>query len=312
MTENIAASAGSVPARRAGPGVRFAGTLRTRDRREARGLLAAMCVFLVVMLGFPAIANIWYSLSDVSFQSIRDSSFIGLDNYLSQFLSRRFWQAMGFSLQFAIISTALQMVLALALVVALHPLLLKRPWLTALLMLPMMISPALMGVMYRLVLNEFVGLVPLYLEIVGFYVNFLGPENVYATVVAIEVLQWTPFAFLILLTARQALPTEMEEAANIDGARGFNMLWFIELPMMKPAIVIAAFIHFIDSFRVFDHIFVLTGGGPGNKTTSISIYIYKLFFNQDAIGEAVAVSIMLLLMALALLYAAMRLIFRAR
>ena len=69
------------------------------------------------------------------------------------------------------------------------------------------------------------------------------------------------------------------------------MIWFIELPMMLPAIVIAAFIRFIDSFRVFDHIFVLTGGGPGNKTTSISIYIYKLFFNQNALGEAVAVSI---------------------
>ncbi len=311
MAENIAAPAGSLPARRTGAGARSAGTLRAKDRREARGLLAGMCVFLVVMLGFPALANIWYGLSDVSFQSIRDASFIGLDNYLSQITSKRFWQAMWFSLQFAVISTALQMALALVLVVALHPLLLKRPWLTALLMLPMMISPALMGVMYRLVLNEFVGLVPLYLEIVGFYVNFLGPENVYATVVAIEVLQWTPFAFLILLTARQALPAEMEEAANMDGARGFNMLWFIELPMMKPAIVIAAFIRFIDSFRVFDHIFVLTGGGPGSKTTSISIYIYKLFFNQDAIGEAVAVSIMLLLMALALLYAAMRLIFRA-
>ena len=94
---------------------------------------------------------------------------------------------MGFSLQFALICTVLEVGLALALVLALHPLLLKRPWLTAFLMLPMMISPALMGVMYRLVLNEFVGLVPLYLEVVGIYVNFLGPENVYATVVAIEV-----------------------------------------------------------------------------------------------------------------------------
>ena len=89
-----------------------------------------------------------YSLSDVTFQSIRDASFIGLENYRAQIASDRFWQAMGFSLQFAVISTVAQMALALVLVVALHPLLLKRPWLTALLMLPMMISPALMGVMY--------------------------------------------------------------------------------------------------------------------------------------------------------------------
>ncbi len=285
-------------------------SLRSTERRDARGLLAGLTLFLAVMLGFPALANLWYSFSDVTFQTIGSASFIGLANFSTQILSEKFWQAMGFSLQFAIAATLLEVGLALVLVVVLHPLLLKRPWLTAFLMLPMMVSPALMGVMFRLVLNEFVGVIPQYLEIIGFYVNFLGPENIYATVVAIEVLQWTPFAFLILLTARQGIASELEEAASVDGAKGLVMFWFIELPMMKPAIVIVLFIRFIDSFRVFDHIFVLTGGGPGNQTTSISIYIYKLFFNQAALGEAVAVSLLLLLMALALLYAALRLILR--
>lgn len=285
-------------------------SLRSTERRDARGLLAGLTLFLAVMLGFPALANLWYSFSDVTFQTIGSASFIGLANFSAQVLSDKFWQAMGFSLQFAIVATLLEVGLALVLVVVLHPLLLKRPWLTAFLMLPMMVSPALMGVMFRLVLNEFVGVIPQYLEIIGFYVNFLGPENIYATVVAIEVLQWTPFAFLILLTARQGIASELEEAASVDGAKGLVMFWFIELPMMKPAIVIVLFIRFIDSFRVFDHIFVLTGGGPGNQTTSISIYIYRLFFNQAALGEAVAVSLLLLLMALALLYAALRLILR--
>ncbi|MGI9500316.1 MAG: carbohydrate ABC transporter permease [Geminicoccaceae bacterium] len=306
----MAASASPAPTRRSAERTLAVRSLRADERRDARTMLAGLCLFLVVMLGFPALANLWYSVSDVTFQTIRDASFIGPDNFAAQIASVELWQAMGFSLQFALISTGLEVGLALALVLALHPLLLRRPWLTAFLMLPMMISPALMGVMYRLVLNEFVGLVPLYLEIVGIYVNFLGPENVYATVVAIEVLQWTPFAFLILLTARQAISPAIEEAAGIDGARGWQMIWFIELPMMLPAIVIAGFIRFIDSFRVFDHIYVLTGGGPGNRTTSISIYIYKLFFNQNVLGEAVAVSIMLLMMALALLYAALRLILR--
>lgn len=285
-------------------------SLRSRERSDARALLAGLSLFLVMMLGFPALANLWYSVSDVTFQSVRSASFIGLDNFAAQIQAAKFWQAMGFSLQFAVIATVLEAGLALILVAVLHPLLLKRPWLTAFLMLPMMVSPALMGIMYRLVLNEFVGVIPQYLEILGLYVNFLGPQSVYATVVAIEVLQWTPFAFLILLTARQALSTEIEEAAHVDGAQGLAMFWFIELPMMMPALVIVLFIRFIDSFRVFDHIFVLTGGGPGNKTTSISIYIYKLFFNQDALGEAVAVSLLLLAMALALLYGALRLMLR--
>jgi multiple sugar transport system permease protein len=83
-------------------------------------------------------------------------------------------------------------------------------------------------------------------------------------------------------------------------------LRFITLPMMLPAIAITSFIRFIDSFRVFDHIYVLTGGGPGTLTTSISIYIYKNFFQQERLGEAVAASILLLVMSLLPLWISMR------
>lgn len=280
-------------------------------KRDGVILLSALCVFMGVMLGFPALTNIWYSLSSVEFTDIRSPKLIGLDNYRTQLFSEQMWDAMGFSLQFGLIAAFAEVTIALALVFILHPLLTRRPWLTAFLMMPMMISPALLGVMFRLVLNEFVGIIPQYLEIFGFYVNFLGPENIYATVVTIEVMQWTPFAFLILLAARQSIPPDQEEAALMDEATPFQMIRFVFLPAMLPSIVIVAFIRFIDSFRVFDHIFVLTGGGPGNKTTSISIYIYKLFFVHNDIGEAVAVSLILLAMSLVLLVAAMKLILRS-
>lgn len=283
-----------------------------QSKREGTILISALCIFMAVMLGYPALTNIWYALSDVTFSDIRNPTFVGLKNFRAQIFDPGMWDAMGFSLQFGVICTILEVAIALALVLFLEPLLTKRPWLTAFIMLPMMVSPALMGVMFRLVLNEFIGIIPQYLEIFGFYVNFLGPENIYATVVAIEVLQWTPFAFLILLAARQAIPSDLEEAAGIDGAKPMQLIRFVILPSMLPALVIVSFIRFIDSFRVFDHIFVLTGGGPGNKTTSISIYIYKLFFVHNDVGEAVAVSLILLLMALALFYFALKLILRKR
>jgi multiple sugar transport system permease protein len=213
-------------------------------------------------------------------------------------------------LKFAAICTAIEVIAGLLLVFILHPLLLKRPWLTGILMLPMMVSPALMGVMYRLILNEFTGVIPAYLALLGYPINFLGRNNVYMTVIAIEVLQWTSFAFLILLTARQGISGELEEAAAVDGATGARFNLLVVLPVMVPTIIIVAFIRFIDSFRVFDHIYVLTGGGPGNRTTSLSIYIYKLFFNQNFLGEAVAVSIMLLVASLTLLFAGLRLAVR--
>jgi multiple sugar transport system permease protein len=167
-------------------------------------------------------------------------------------------------------------------------------------------------VMYRLILNEFTGVIPAYLGLLGWPINFLGKNNVYYTVIGIEILQWTSFAFLILLTARQTIPAELEEAAVVDGAIGVRLNALVILPNMVPTIVIVAFIRFIDSFRVFDHIYVLTGGGPGNRTTSLSIYIYKLFFNQNVLGEAVAVSIMLLVASLTLLFTALKLAVRTR
>ncbi|MBB5752436.1 carbohydrate ABC transporter permease [Prosthecomicrobium pneumaticum] len=280
------------------------------DKAEARVFLAGLCVFLALMLGFPTLANLWYSFSDVSFQNLASTDFVGLRHYADAVANPRMWTALGFSVRFALLTTAIEVGIGLVLVFVLHPLLTKRPWLTGILMLPMMVSPALMGVMYRLILNEFTGLVPGYLELVGISMNFLGRANVYATLVAIEVLQWTPFAFLILLTARQGVAYELEEAAAVDGATGLRLFLHVILPIMLPAIAIVAFIRFIDGFRVFDHIFVLTGGGPGTQTTSISIHIYKLFFVQNRLGEAVALSVMLLVAALALLYFGLKLVVR--
>lgn len=276
------------------------------ERASARSFLVALCVFLALLLGFPTLANLWYSVSDVSIYDLTGTAFVGLANYTKAVSNPNLWDALGFSLKFGVICTVLEVGLALLLVFILHPILTKRPWLTGILMLPMMVSPALMGVMYRLILNEFTGVVPAYLYMIGLPINLLGRNWIYETVIAIEVLQWTPFAFLILMTARQAVAGELEEASAVDGATGAKFNLLIVLPVIMPSIIIVSFIRFIDSFRVFDHIFVLTGGGPGNQTTSISIYIYKLFFTHSEIGEAVAVSVMLLIASLALLYTALR------
>ncbi|MCB1495826.1 MAG: sugar ABC transporter permease [Bauldia sp.] len=284
--------------------------VRETERANARVFLIGLCVFLALMLGFPTLANLWYSFSNVSIYDLAGTAFVGFANYVQAVGNPNMWAALGFSLKFAVICTVLEVGLGLAMVFILHPILTKRPWLTGILMLPMMVSPALMGVMYRLILNEFTGIVPAYLSMMGLPINLLGRNWIYETVIAIEVLQWTPFAFLIMLTARQSVAGELEEAAAVDGATGAKFGRLIALPVILPSIIIVAFIRFIDSFRVFDHIFVLTGGGPGNETTSISIYIYKLFFTQSKIGEAVAVSVMLLIASLALLYAALRLAVR--
>lgn len=273
-------------------------------------LIAPLLLFLLLTLGFPLVANLFYSLTDLSFRNLRSPELTGFGNFGSALRDPVFWGGLGFSLRFALAAAFFEVLLGLVMALAFQPILERHRPLLALLLLPMMVAPALLGTMYRLILNDFIGVVPDLASRLGLFVNFLTPPLVTPTLVAIEVLQWTPFALLILYTALQAIPGELLEAAKVDGANGWQLLRFVTLPLLVPALAITAFLRFIDSFRVFDHIMVLTGGGPGTSTTSISIYIYLQFFRNDALGTAVAASLFLLLLALVPLFISMRVALR--
>ncbi len=263
-------------------------------------LVAPLVIFLLAMLGFPLVADLVYSVSQVDFQTLRSPRFVGLANFTTVLSDPAFWQACWFSLRFALATAILQVALGLGLAVFLAPLLERRPWLMAILMMPLMVAPALVGLMYRLILHEFVGVVPYYLMLwTGDSPAFLDAANAFRTLVVVEVLQWTPFAILILYTAYQAIPGALREAARMDGAGAWTLFRLVELPILMPTLAVTFFIRYIDSFRVFDNVYVLTGSGAGGSTTSLSIYIYKAFFKSGSIGTAVAASILLLAAATA-------------
>ena len=271
--------------------------------QEFRLLATPVVVFLLVFLGFPAIVNLVYSVSDVTFETLRQPELSGLKNFAAVWSDSAFWQASWFSFRFGLLTSVLECALGLFLAIFLSPLIERRSWLLAILMLPLMVAPALVGLMYRLVLHEFVGPVPYYLwAYFGASLSFLGPGSAFWTLVVVETLQWTPFALLLFYMAYQAIPSEIAEASAMDGAKSHHRLWYIELPLMLPTIVVALLIRFIDGFRVFDNVYVLTGSGPGGSTASLSIYIYEAFFKQGAIGKAVAASVILFVVSFAVLY----------
>ncbi|KWV60005.1 MULTISPECIES: sugar ABC transporter permease [Rhizobium] len=272
-------------------------------RAEGRAYLAPLVAFLLLFLGFPALVNLIYSVSTVSFENLRSPSLSGLGNYASVLVDREFWQSVSFSMRFGILTALAECLIGLFLAIFLAPLLAKRSFLMAPLMLPLMVAPAMIGLMYRLVLHEFAGPVPYYLFLwFGDSPAFLDINNAFRTLIVVETLQWTPFAFLLFYMAYVAIPLDVREAAELDGAPWFKILWWIELPLMLPTLVIAFFIRFIDGFRVFDNVYALTGSGAGGSTTSLSIYIYQAFFKEGAIGKAVAASVMLFVASLAVLY----------
>jgi len=273
------------------------------DHKEWRIFASPLVGFLLLFLGFPILIDLVYSLSRVSFANLRSPEIVGFENYSAVLGDPQFWRASWFSLRFGVITAVLECVLGLGLAVFLSPLIEKRSWLMAPLMLPLMVAPAMIGLMYRLVLHEFVGPVPYYLYLwFGDSPSFLNADNAFWTLVVVETLQWTPFALLLFYTAYQAIPTDVREASAIDGASARQILMAIELPLMRPTLIFTFFIRFIDGFRVFDNVYTLTGSGPGGSTTSLPIYIYEAFFKQGAIGKAIAASVILFLASFVGLY----------
>lgn len=285
----------------------------SKDNRLENAVLASPAVlFLLVVLGFPVILSVIYGFSNTTFQTLTTPSFSGLQNFRDVLADDTFWRAAWFSLRFGAITAFLECVLGLALAVYLAPLITRHGWIVAVFIIPMIVAPAMMGLMYRLVLHEFAGSIPHYLyNWFGQAPPFLGPKNVFSTVVVAETLQWTPFAFLLFLTAYQSIPREMREAAAVDGTRPWRLFWKIELPLMIPTVFVAVFIRFIDGFRVFDNIYTLVGSGPGGSTTSMSIYIYETFLRRGEIGKSMAAAILLFGAAFLLLLIAQRFVGRA-
>lgn len=285
----------------------------TPRRYENAILTGPLVLFLLAILGFPVILSLIYGVSETTFQTLTSPQFSGMQNFRDVAADAGFWQAAWFSLRFGAIAAVLQCALGLFLAVYLAPLIRLHGWIVAVLIIPMIVAPAMMGLMYRLVLHEFAGPVPYYFhQILGWAPAFLGTRNVFATVVTAEVLQWTPFAFLLFLTAYQSIPTDMREAAMVDGTRPWRLFWRIELPMMLPTLFVALFIRFIDGFRVFDNLYTLVGAGPGGSTTSMSIYIFETFLRRGEIGKAMAAAILLFLSAFVVLAVAQRLMRQGR
>ena len=155
--------------------------------------------------------------------------------------------------------------------------------------------------MYRLILNENIGVIPGFLQKFGLDISIFDQLYVFITLVILDAIQYTSFTFLLVYAALQNIPQEIYESASIDGATYRQIVWRITVPILRPALAIIAMLRLIDSFRTFDTIYILTGGGPGTTTQTIGIYIYKTAFITGDFGLASAASITLVLLLVPLM-----------
>jgi len=266
-----------------------------RDRVSAFVLAAPLLIFLSTLVVWPIYLGIKTSLSRDLLSEFEITP-AGLDNFKSIIAAPDFWSALRFTILFAIVVTVVEGLLGFTLALVFDRKFPGKRTLFSMVLIPIMIAPSLMAVMYRLILNENIGVIPGFLQRFGLDISIFDQRYVFFTLVALDAIQYTSFAFLLVYAALQNIPQEIYESAAIDGARYRQVIWRITLPILKPALAIIAMLRLIDSFRTFDTIYILTGGGPGISTQTIGIYIYKTAFITGDFGLASAASVMLVLL----------------
>jgi multiple sugar transport system permease protein len=220
----------------------------------------------------------------------------GLENYKNLINQPNFWLSLRFTMIYAIIATILEVILGFALALLFDRVFPGKRVLFSLMLVPIMIAPSLMAVMYRLILNENIGIIPGFLQRIGIEFSIFEQQNVFGSLIALDVLEFTAFTFLLSYSALQNMPAEIYEAAAIDGANARQVLTRVILPMLRPALAIIFLLRILDSIRTFDSIFILTGGGPGTSTQTVGIYIYKTAFIFGDFGLAASASVVLVLL----------------
>lgn len=269
--------------------------------RRARWVLGSpLLAYLAVLVAFPLGYTIWVSFTNLSTQ-IPGSQYVGFSNFSAVLTDPSFWGSIWFTVRFMLIVTALELVLGTALALLFDRAFPGKRALFSLMLIPIMTAPALMGVAFELLLNGNIGVVPYLLEKVGLHVSLFAPGTVQWMLMGLDVLQWTPFVFLVVYSGLQTIPGDLYEAAEMDGASYWRSVWSVVFPLLRPIILIGVFIRAINAFRTFDVIYILTGGGPGTLTTTSSIYVYKMAFTSGQFGEAAAASLIIALLLLPLL-----------
>lgn len=249
-----------------------------------------------------AIAEQYQQTSDLlgaTSETILKSNFIGFANYVKYFQDQRMWQSLWNTTLFTAVSVAFELVLGLAIALLINRSFNGRGLVRASVLIPWAIPTAVAAMMWGFLYDGQSGIVAHYLEVFQFipdasWILSTSDGGMFSVIFA-DVWKTTPYMALLLLAGLQTIPSSLYEASNVDGANRFQQFLKITLPLLKSSILVALLFRTLDAFRVFDLIYVLTGGGPANATESISIYAYKTLFAQQNFGEGSVLSVIVFL-----------------
>jgi multiple sugar transport system permease protein len=219
------------------------------------------------------------------------SRFVGLDNYLFLLRDDRFWNALGNTAYFTALSVTVELLLGLGVALIMERRFRLKGIARAVILVPWAIPTVVSARMWEWIFNTDFGVLN---YLTGIRINWLGsPFWAMHAAVAVDVWKTTPFVAILLMAGLQAIPRDLYQAARVDGAGALAAFLHVTLPLLRPVILVVLLFRTLDAFRVFDAVYVLTGGGPANTTETLSIYAYRVLFQtlQFGYGSALAVTV---------------------
>ena len=263
--------------------------------------LAPLIAMLVVFTVYPLIYNIWLSFHEYA-PFKRRLVYVGWENWSHLMADERFWESLTVTFTYFFVVLAIELVLGMLLALLLDSDERGFGLLRALLTLTLVVPPAITGMMFLLIEDPEFGVLSYVLESIG-VIDSTTPilatgSTALMGVMLADIWQWTPFMVLIFLAGLRSLPPEPYEAAMLDGASGIQVFQRITLPLMSKVIAVAVLIRGIDLFRIFDYVFVMTSGGPGTATYTVSLYAWQQTFSFIKWGYGATISLVTLFLIL--------------
>ena len=273
-------------------------TLERQRTRVAWLFVAPMLVAVALVAAWPLARTIAFSFTDAYLSDIETWQFIGIANYVALFEDPLWWQAVGITLLFAVVSVGLETLFGLAIALTLDAHMPGRGLLRAAVLIPWAIPTVISAKMWGWMLHDLYGVVNaalLKLGLIGAPWAWLAdPTLAFVSVVAVDVWKATPFMTLLILAALQVLPKEIYQAGKVDGASPIRMFLRVTLPLIRPALLVAIIFRGLDALRVFDVIYVLTGNNPATTTMSVYARQQLIDFQDVGYGSAAATSLFLI------------------
>ncbi len=257
-------------------------------------------VFIGLLMVFPILYTLYLSFTNWNLTSGMEPSFVGLGSYLRVFSEPRFLHALGRTFAFTVFAVAIEVVLGVAIALILNRAFIGKSVAKLLLLLPLVATPVAVGIVFNLFYDPTIGLLNFALHALGLpQGRWVSSENsVIASLVLVDVWQWTPMITLIVLAGLAGLSEEPVEAARVDGASDWQILRFVTIPMVMPVILTAMILRLIDALKTFDIIFAMTGGGPGYASETLNIMGFKYSFEYFRMGQSSVILVALFLVVL--------------